>query len=142
MTTFYRLLGFLRPYRRGVAVSAALACLAMVMTVLIPYLTGLAVEAIQKGASDSRLHELLKRSHQRHVLVTLAIVIVAAVLVRWGLMYWRRMIAGRVSLGIEFDLRELLYSHLQRLELGFFDRQQNGPLMSRATGGLQGGGLL
>ena len=48
MTTFYRLLGFLRPYRRGVAVSAALACFAMVMTVLIPYLTGLAVEAIQK----------------------------------------------------------------------------------------------
>ena len=137
MTTFYRLLGFLRPYRRGVAVSAALACFAMVMTVLIPYLTGLAVEAIEKGATDSRLHELLARSHQRHVLVTLAIVIVVAVLVRWGFMYWRRMIAGRVSLGIEFDLRELLYVHLQRLELGFFDRQQTGQLMSRATVDLQ-----
>ncbi|HXB16840.1 MAG TPA: ABC transporter ATP-binding protein [Solirubrobacteraceae bacterium] len=137
MTTFYRLLGFLRPYRRGVAVSAALACFAMVMTVLIPYLTGLAVEAIQKGASDSRLHELLKRSHQRDQLVTIAIVIVVAVLVRWGFMYWRRMIAGRVSLGIEFDLRELLYVHLQRLELGFFDRQQTGQLMSRATVDLQ-----
>ena len=137
MTTFYRLLGFLRPYRRGVAVSAALAALAMVMTVLIPYLTGLAVEAINKGATDSRLHELAKRSHQRHELLTIAIVIVAAVLVRWGLMYWRRMIAGRVSLGIEFDLRELIYGHLQRLELGFFDRQQTGQLMSRATVDLQ-----
>jgi len=137
MTTFYRLLGFLRPYRRGVAVSAALACAAMVMTVLIPYLTGLAVEAIKNGATHSKLHELVKRSHDRHQLVTLAIVIVAAVLVRWGLMYWRRMIAGRVSLGIEFDLRALLYSHLQRLELGFFDRQQTGQLMSRATVDLQ-----
>jgi len=137
MTTFYRLLGFLRPYRRGVAVSAALACFAMVMTVLIPYLTGLAVEAIKKGATHSQLHQLAKRSHDRHELVTLAIVIVAAVLVRWGLMYWRRMIAGRVSLGIEFDLRELLYGHLQRLELGFFDRQQTGQLMSRATVDLQ-----
>jgi ATP-binding cassette subfamily B protein len=137
MTMFYRLLGFLRPYRRGVAVSAALACFAMVMTVLIPYLTGLAVEAIQKGATHSRLHELVRRSHDRHELMTLGIVIVAAVLLRWGLMYWRRMIAGRVSLGIEFDLRELLYSHLQRLELGFFDRQQTGQLMSRATVDLQ-----
>ena len=58
MTTFYRLLGFLRPYRRGVAVSAALACIAMVMTVLIPYLTGLAVEAIQRGADHAKHHEL------------------------------------------------------------------------------------
>ena len=63
--------------------------------------------------------------------------IVAAVLLRWGLTYLRRMIAGRVSLGIEFDLRERLYGHLQRLELGFFDRQQTGQLMSRATVDLQ-----
>jgi ATP-binding cassette subfamily B protein len=137
MTTFYRLLGFLRPYRRGVAVSAALACFAMVMTVLIPYLTGLAVEAIQRGANHGRHHELVLRSHDRSELVTIAIIIVAAVLVRWGITYLRRMIAGRVSLGIEFDLRELLYSHLQRLELGFFDRQQTGQLMSRATVDLQ-----
>ena len=58
-------------------------------------------------------------------------------LVRWGLTYWRRMVAGRVSLGVEYDLRELLYGHLQRLELGFFDRQQTGQLMSRATVDLQ-----
>jgi ABC-type multidrug transport system fused ATPase/permease subunit len=47
------------------------------------------------------------------------------------------MIAGRVSLGIEYDLRERIYAHLQRLELGFFDRQQTGQLMSRATVDLQ-----
>src|SRR3954467_6296873 len=112
MTTFYRLLGFLRPYRRGVALSAALACFAMVMTVLIPYLTGLAVEAIKRGANHSRLGEAVLRSHDRHELETLAVVIVVAVLLRWGLTYTRRMIAGRVSLGIEFDLREMLYGHL------------------------------
>src|SRR4051794_9134922 len=137
MTTFYRLLGFLRPYRRGVAVSAALACFAMVMTVLIPYLTGLAVEAIQRGANHAKHHELILRSHDRSELVTIAVIIVAAVLVRWGFTYLRRMIAGRVSLGIEFDLRGRLYGHLQRLELGFFDRQQTGQLMSRATVDLQ-----
>ncbi|MEA2225298.1 MAG: ATP-binding cassette, subfamily bacterial, partial [Solirubrobacteraceae bacterium] len=37
----------------------------------------------------------------------------------------------------EFDLRERLYGHLQRLELSFFDRQQTGQLMSRATVDLQ-----
>jgi ATP-binding cassette subfamily B protein len=42
-----------------------------------------------------------------------------------------------VSLGVELDLRNRLYGHLQRLELSFFDRQQTGQLMSRATVDLQ-----
>ena len=49
----------------------------------------------------------------------------------------RRLVAGRVSLGIELDLRNLMYAHLQRLELGFFAGQQTGQLMSRATVDLQ-----
>ena len=51
MTTFYRLLGFLRPYKRRLGTSWALASLAMVMTVLIPYLMGQAVERIHAGTS-------------------------------------------------------------------------------------------
>jgi ATP-binding cassette subfamily B protein len=133
MSTFYRLLGFLRPYKRGLGTSWALASLAMVMTVLLPYLTGLAVEAIRHGVNHAKLHELAKRAHDRHTLLVLALVIVAAVIARWALTYMRRMIAGRISLAIEFDLRQRLYSHLQRLELGFFDGQQTGQLMSRAT---------
>ena len=50
MRTFYRLLGFLRPYKRGLGVSWVLASLAMVMTVALPELTGHAVEAITRGA--------------------------------------------------------------------------------------------
>jgi ATP-binding cassette subfamily B protein len=42
-----------------------------------------------------------------------------------------------VSLGVEVDLRNRLYGQLQRLELAFFDRQQTGQLMSRATVDLQ-----
>jgi ATP-binding cassette subfamily B protein len=47
------------------------------------------------------------------------------------------MVAGRLSLGVEYDLREVMYGQLQRLELGFFDHQQTGQLMSRATVDLQ-----
>jgi ATP-binding cassette subfamily B protein len=137
MSIFYRLLGFLRPYRRGVIASAVLASLAMVMTVLLPALTGRAVEAIHLGGEHAKHHQAALRAEDRHTLLVLAIAIVVAVLARWALTYFRRMIAGRVSLGIEYDLRERLYSHLQRLELGFFDRQQTGQLMSRATVDLQ-----
>jgi ABC-type multidrug transport system fused ATPase/permease subunit len=123
MPIFRRLLTFLRPYRRAVAWSFVLAGGAMGATVLIPYLTGVAIDAI--------------RSHHRHDLVMWAIVIAAAGVARLALSVARRVVAGRVSLGVELDLRNRLYEQLQRLELSFFDRQQTGQLMSRATVDLQ-----
>ena len=63
-------------------------------------------------------------------------ILVAAIL-RLVLTVIRRVIAGKVSLAVEFDLRQEVYAHLMRLELGFFDRNQTGQLMSRATVDLQ-----
>jgi ABC-type multidrug transport system fused ATPase/permease subunit len=137
MRTFYRLLGFLGAYRRALTASWALASAAILVTVAVPVLTGRAVDALRTGALHAQRHELIARNHDRHTLLLVALVIIGAVLVRWALTYMRRMIAGRVSLGIEFDLRALIYHHLQRLELGFFDHQQTGQLMSRATVDLQ-----
>jgi ABC-type multidrug transport system fused ATPase/permease subunit len=119
---FWRLLGFLRPYRRGVLWSFLLAGLAIGTTVLIPLLVGRTVDRIRDGNSD---------------LWPLAGAILAAAVLRLGLSAARRLVAGRVSLGVEFDLRNGLYAHLQELELGFFDEQQTGQLMSRSTVDLQ-----
>jgi ABC-type multidrug transport system fused ATPase/permease subunit len=121
--TFFRLLGFLRPYRTGVFWSLLLAALAIGGTVAIPWLTGEAIDQIDAG--DTAGLELV------------AGLIAAAAFARLGLTVARRLIAGRVSLGVEFDLRNGMYAHLQGLELGFFDGQQTGQLMSRATVDLQ-----
>jgi ABC-type multidrug transport system fused ATPase/permease subunit len=119
---FIRLLGFLRPYRRGVIVSFALAAVAMVAGVLIPFLVGKTVDEIRTGET---------------YLWPLAIAIVAAGLLRLAFSVARRLVAGRVSLGVEYDLRNRVYSHLQSLEIAFFDEQQTGQLMSRSTVDLQ-----
>jgi ABC-type multidrug transport system fused ATPase/permease subunit len=121
--TFYRLLGFLRPYRRGVFWSLLLAAGAIGGTVAIPWLTGRAIDQVKQG--------------DRHGLVLVGVAIVGAGLARLVLTVARRLIAGRVSLGVEYDLRNRMYAHLQSLELGFFDGQQTGQLMSRATVDLQ-----
>ena len=81
MGIFWRLLGFLRPYRKGVIWSFVLAFGALGGTVLIPYLTGLAINAV--------------RAHDHHKLVLLAIAIGGAGLVRLVLSVLRRLIAGR-----------------------------------------------
>jgi ABC-type multidrug transport system fused ATPase/permease subunit len=122
MRTFWRLLGFLRPYRGGVIASFALAGAAMGTAVLIPYLVGRTVDEIRHGGDQ---------------LWPLALVVVAAALLRLAFSVVRRLVAGRVSLGVEYDLRNRIYSHLHSLELAFFDRQQTGQLMSRSTVDLQ-----
>ena len=123
MRTYRRLMGFLRPYRRQLWGSLVFAWAAMGMTVLIPWLIGRAVNAIENGDKPD--------------LLPLAIAIVVAGILRLGLTMVRRVVAGKVSLAVEFDLRQRFYAHLQRLELGFFDGQQTGQLMSRATVDLQ-----
>ncbi|HEX2125509.1 MAG TPA: ABC transporter ATP-binding protein [Thermoleophilaceae bacterium] len=122
MKTFWRLLGFLRPYRRGVLVSFVLAAAAMGVGVLIPYLVGRTVDEIRDGGVN---------------LWPLALAVAGAGVLRLAFSVARRLLAGRVSLGVEYDLRNRIYEHLHSLELAFFDAQQTGQLMSRATVDLQ-----
>ncbi len=123
MSTFFRLLGFLRPYRSAAILSIVLAALAMGGTVALPALTGQAIDEVRAGDASS--------------LGTLALAMVGVGILRLVFSVARRLVAGRVSLGVELDLRDRMYAHLQELELGFFDGQQTGQLMSRATVDLQ-----
>jgi len=116
-------MGYLRPYRLQLWGSLIFAWAAMGMTVLIPWLIGEAVNAIKDGNKPD--------------LLPLSLAIVGAGILRLGLTVVRRVVAGKVSLAVEFDLRQQFYAHLQRLDLGFFDSQQTGQLMSRATVDLQ-----
>jgi ABC-type multidrug transport system fused ATPase/permease subunit len=122
LKTFWRLLGFLRPYRRGVIISFLLAAAAMGISVLIPYLVGRTVDDIRGEGADLEM---------------LALAVAGAGTLRLAFSVSRRVVAGRVSLGVEYDLRNRMYQHLQALELAFFDQQQTGQLMSRATVDLQ-----
>jgi ABC-type multidrug transport system fused ATPase/permease subunit len=119
---FARLLGFLRPYRRAVVVSFVLAALARGAAAVIPFFVGQTIDRIRGG---------------NHQLWPLAAAILGAGLVNLAFSSTRRLVAGQVSLGVEYDLRNRMYAHLQSLELGFFDSQQTGQLMSRATVDLQ-----
>ena len=118
LRVFARLLTFLKPYRGGVIASLALAAAAMGAGVLIPYLVGRTVDDIDAGGGS---------------LGPLAGAVAAAGVLRLGLTVPRRIVAGRVSLVVEYDLRNRMYTHLQAQELSFFDSQQTGQLMSRST---------
>ncbi len=122
--TFFRLLGFLRPYRLTLWVSIVLAVGSQAAQVATAFLTG---SAVGKAVTH----------HDRHLLRTIVVAVVLVGLARALLMAGRRLISGRQALGVEFDLRDALYAWLLRLSFGFYDRHQTGQLMSRATVDLQ-----
>ncbi len=124
LSTFARLLGFLRPYRWSLAVSVVLAVGSQAAAVAIAFLTG---DALQSAVDAESRREIWA--------IALAILLVGAV--RAVLMASRRLISGRQALAVEYDLRDEVYAKLLRLSFGFYDRHQTGQLMSRATVDLQ-----
>jgi ABC-type multidrug transport system fused ATPase/permease subunit len=122
--TFFRLLGFLKPYKWSLIVSILLAIGSQAAAVVMAFLTG---EGLQEAATTG----------SREAIWWIALGILAAGLVRALLMMGRRLISGRQALAVEFDMRNALYAKLQRLSFGFYDRHQTGQLMSRATVDLQ-----
>ncbi len=123
--TFFRLLGFLRPYKASLAISTVFAIGYQGSQIALVWLT--------KNVIDDALTP--RDSHKLWMYVG---AIVALGAVRAVLMFGRRMISGRQALAVEMDLRQSLYARLVRLSFGFYDRHQTGQLMSRATVDLQG----
>ena len=122
--TFIRLLGFLKPYKWSLIVSIVLAVGSQAAAMAIAYLTATGLEQAFT-AKD------------RHDLYTIAALVLAVGAGRAIFMSGRRLISGRQALGVEFDMRNVLYAKLLRLSFGFYDRHQTGQLLSRATVDLQ-----
>src|SRR5215212_7406591 len=122
--TFARLIGFLRPYKVSLIVSVMLAAASQAAQIAMIVITGAVINRVQ--------------AHDRHGLEVLIGLILAIGIAKALFMVGRRFISGRQALGVEFDMRNKLYSHLLRLSFGFYDRHQTGQLMSRATIDLQG----
>ena len=123
--TFFRLLGFLRPYRWSLVVSVLLAVGSQACAFALAYLT-----------ADALQHVIL--SEDLGALRTLVVAVAAVGVARALLMMGRRLISGRQALAVEYDLRDGLYAKLLRLSFRFYDSHQTGQLMSRATVDLQG----
>jgi ATP-binding cassette subfamily B protein len=125
-STFFRLLGFLRPYRAGLSLSIVLAVGSQAAQIALIWVTG----------RDVIDRSLLRNDTHRLWWSVGAIVVLGVV--RGALMLGRRILSGRQALDVEMDMRSGMYAHLVRLSFGFYDRHQTGQLMSRATVDLQG----
>lgn len=118
--TLRRLLPHLRPYRLRLVLAA---------TVSLGVLGAqLAQPQIVKRFVDEVLHAGMRERLVPYALAALVLGFAGSLFA-----FVRRNLSGSVSLGLEFDLRNRLYSHLQRLSVSFHDGWQSGQLVSRAV---------
>jgi len=109
-----------KPYRARTALST--------LSLLTATATALAPPYLAKYALDDALHD---RGGARLVLVV--VLFVAAGLANWGMTYAETYMTGWVGERILADLRNRLFEHLQRLSLGFYERNRAGVIISRLT---------
>jgi ABC-type multidrug transport system fused ATPase/permease subunit len=109
-----------RQYRGRTALST--------LSLLTATATALAPPYLAKYALDDALHD---GGTQRLVLVI--VLFLAAGLANWGMTYAETYLTGWVGERILADLRNRLFEHLQRLSLGFYERNRAGVIISRLT---------
>ena len=118
LAVYRRLLAFVRPYRRNLALAAALLVLSTVLGLIWPQVV---LRVLDLGLHDPELLDRL-------ILALIAVLLVRAVIdgARQYVMTWT---GERVI----FDLRMAIVRHLQSLSLSFFTGRKTGELMSHVT---------
>jgi ATP-binding cassette subfamily B protein len=109
-----------RPYRGRTGLSVISLLTATATALAPPYLAKYALDDAVNGHGSSRL-------------VLVVSIFVAAGLANWGMTYVETYLTGWVGERILADLRVRLFAHLQRLSLGFYERNRAGVLISRLT---------
>lgn len=119
-----RLLKYLRPYRRHVALGIFLSLIVSVSEAIRPYFTKIAVDV--DIANGDRTGLLIT------ILMFLALIIFRGV-VQYFSAYLTQWIGQRTI----FDLRMEVFKHLQKLNLRFYDRNPIGRLITRVTNDIE-----
>ena len=117
------LLGTLRGYPRVAALAIVGALIWMILVVTIPYVVKVIIDdAIVAGRSE--------------LLVPLVVTLVVVGALQGIGIAMRRYYGFRLSYRAEADLRNRMFTHIQRLAFSFHDETPTGQLMSRASSDL------
>ena len=119
-----RLLQYLRPYKSYVALAIVILVAASLLQVVGPWLTQIAIDDVIPNRNTS-------------LLATLAAAYLASVVAGFVLLYAQSVLTTWLGQRVMYDLRTEIFRKLQRLDLGFYDRNPVGRLMTRITGDVE-----
>ena len=139
-----RLLGYLRPYRFRAGFSVFLVILSSLFEIAGPAITAIAIDLyIQplQGAAplgvSRRVGEWLASHGWAFDALTginvAAVIYLLTLVGGFAILYTQLVMMNLMGQYIMYDLRKQIFTHLQRLDIQFFDRNPVGRLMTRVT---------
>jgi ATP-binding cassette subfamily B protein len=115
-----RLLSYVRPYRGAVVLAIVLLSITSLASLAGPYIVRIAID-----------EHIAPRRVDGLGLVILAYM--GALVVALASRYAQSIVMARVGQNAMYDLRMQLFSHLQRLSIGYYNKQPVGRLITRMT---------
>jgi len=139
-----RLLTYLRPYRFRAGLSVLLVIVSSLFEIAGPAITAIAIDLYVrplKGAEplgvSRRLGEWLASHGWTFDPITgisvTAVVYLLTLAGGFAILYTQMVLMNHMGQYIMYDLRKQIFTHLQRLDIQFYDRNPVGRLMTRVT---------
>ena len=117
------LLPYLKRYRWGFVAGAVCIVLSNGAQAGLPRVIGNAAQSLEGGVN-------------RHKLLIFALQVLALAAVRSIFLFLTRWVVIGISRDIEFDLRNDLFAHLEKLSNSYYQRMRTGDIMARVTNDL------
>jgi ATP-binding cassette, subfamily B, multidrug efflux pump len=114
--------------QRGIAAAAYGALvIATLAQLAVPQLVQNMIDAVTQGTTAA------DRTSGEALLINAALLIVLFAVMRGIFSFVQAFMAEKTSQGLAFDLRNAIFAKVQRLSFSYYDRNQTGQLMIRAT---------
>ncbi|SDM54203.1 ABC transporter ATP-binding protein [Bacillus sp. OK048] len=125
MSSVRRYLEFVKPYRIQIIGTIFIGVLKFAIPLMIPMLIKYVVDDIigKSGlSSDEKINKLL---------IIMGIMILVFVVLRPPIEYYRQYFAQWTSSKILYDIRDRMYSHIQKLSFKYYANTRSGEIISR-----------
>ena len=122
---------YLRKYRATFLIGALCVLCNNGVWILFPLIIRKAIDVLNVGITSHQSSAVIRHDVLKYSLLLLAVAAVKAIF-----QYLTRWILIGISREIEFDLRNDLFAHLERLSYSFYQRTRTGDIMARATNDL------
>ncbi|WP_445489719.1 ABC transporter ATP-binding protein [Niallia sp. 03133] len=125
MDSIKRYLHFVKPYRMQIIGTIIIGIIKFAIPLLIPLLLKYVIDDIINNNgmnTNDKIH---------HLLISMGIMTVIFVVMRPPIEYYRQYFAQWTSNKILYDIRDQLFSHLQKLSLKYYSNTRAGEVISR-----------
>ena len=117
---------YYKPYKKLFAADMFFACLAAAITLIIPLIIRYITNDVIYRAPDESLHTIFMLSGVMLILI----------LIEFFSNFFITNYGHMMGAKMEYDMRNEIFGHYQKLSFSFFDNQKVGQLMSRVTNDL------